>query len=248
MATLTTGISASTVEFSVTGDVSAAETGESYRIDDEVIILREFVRTKAVRRGPRNPNRWSVSRGQAGTTAASHLTGAEIVAVEEAVTTSETLVPPDPFAGEGGAAVEQTMSILGPFAIDWTQEASLTGDGVALVELPLDCTVIRAWAHVTVRWDGAGSPGSTDYVMYVGVGTTLSGMVTATSYNQWRVHEPSSLPGVVIENPGQSSSSMNFSVVRVTDEGLSLMAQLQNFAGALNAGSADIYALIGTTA
>lgn len=104
MATLTANISSSTLEFSVSGTVTLARTGQQYRIDNEVITLREFVRTKAVRRGPRNPNRWAVSRGQAGTTAASHTAGATIYAVEEAVAVSTTLAEPLPFAGAPGAA------------------------------------------------------------------------------------------------------------------------------------------------
>jgi hypothetical protein len=107
MATLTANINSAVGEFDVSGDVSAAVPGTEYRIDDEVITLRSFKR-EPLPWSPRNRGKWIVSRGMSGTTPATHLAAAEIVAVEEAVTTSETLAPPEPFAGEGGGSIAAT--------------------------------------------------------------------------------------------------------------------------------------------
>jgi hypothetical protein len=108
MATLTADITADARQLEVTGDVSASRLGQQYRIDDEVVTLRDYVKVdingNPDYRGTRDPQQWYITRGDAGTTAATHSAGASIVAVEEAVAVSTTLVEPLPFAGAGGVA------------------------------------------------------------------------------------------------------------------------------------------------
>ena len=118
MATLTADVSAEARLFLITGDASSAVAGTEYRIDDEVVTLRDFekvdINGNPNYRGTRDPNRWIVTRGDAGTEAATHSAGDAIVAVEEAVVVGTTLVPPDPFAGAGAggqaAFVEPTTA------------------------------------------------------------------------------------------------------------------------------------------
>ncbi len=101
MATLSGGINATTDHLRVTG--GTAEIGRPYRIDNEVIILRDFERYPFPW-SPRDATRWDVTRGAEGSTAASHSNGATIYATNDAMTTGTTLTPPDPFPSSGGGS------------------------------------------------------------------------------------------------------------------------------------------------
>lgn len=113
MATLTSNVSATARLFLISGDASAARLGKPYRVDDEVVTLRSFQRLDAKGHpshvGIPNPNRWIVTRGDAGTHRATHSGGAEVVGVEEAVLTGVTLAQPDPFAD--GSEVQTVLTL-----------------------------------------------------------------------------------------------------------------------------------------
>jgi hypothetical protein len=199
MATLTANISASVTEFSITGDTSDAETGQGYRIDDEVIVLREFVRTKATRRGPRNRNRWAVSRGQDGTTAASHLLGAEIFALNGAVATGVSLSEPEPFAGTGeGGGVTVDNTVDAPVAVTSIVAAGATfaGDEATLPVAVLRRTTVITHAQIltlhSTRVELVPDQGTNAVIDFLRIFvvsdiTTAYGNIGASSYLELRV-------------------------------------------------------------
>lgn len=81
---------------------SEQDNGFGFRIDDEKLTFLGYDRSSTARiveylGGDRT--RWKVARGQDGTTAASHLAGAELLAVADAFAAGEDLTPPSPFAG-----------------------------------------------------------------------------------------------------------------------------------------------------
>lgn len=154
MATLTANLSSTALDFTVTGSTALAATGTQYRIDDEVITLRAFVREPEPW-SPRNRNRWNVSRGQAGTTAATHLAGATIVGIEKAVTTGTTLVEPEPFAG-ASAGSQQDISLLGPYTVNFDTVGIEDDDiGLSMFTTELDWIILDCWVRIIVPWNNA---------------------------------------------------------------------------------------------
>lgn len=108
MTTLAANISA-TDDVIVVNPGSAPVGGFRFRIDDEMLLyLGPDVSTTARRvdvlEGDRT--RWHVERGQAGTTAASHNSGATLYGVSDAFATSGTLTPPGPFGGGAGLSAD----------------------------------------------------------------------------------------------------------------------------------------------
>jgi hypothetical protein len=108
MTTLAENASASDREIVVDSD-AALDPGQRFRLDDEILTFFGYDRDSVVdallvRRSERRPwtgerTRWAVERGQDGTTAASHLSGATLYAVADARVTGTDLTPPLPFAG-----------------------------------------------------------------------------------------------------------------------------------------------------
>ncbi len=102
MATLRSNIGATAREIRIDGDVSSAVQGRQYRIDDEIVTLRSFVRGLKGS-GASLRDQWYITRGDGGTASSAHTAGTEVFAVGPAVVTSDSMAAPSPFGSSSPA-------------------------------------------------------------------------------------------------------------------------------------------------
>lgn len=106
MAVLAADITASQRSLELEEDTALATYGGYYRIESEVVRITNFGRARGLH-GAIQTRKWSVRRGELGTTPATHSAGAEVKAMVDAFAVGENLTRPAPFAGtgEGGSGV-----------------------------------------------------------------------------------------------------------------------------------------------
>lgn len=137
--TLTANIGADDTLIRVTGTVpDDLDSGSSFRIGDELMTFQRFEpkRTTIGNLTVEIPfakvpsrNVWLVSRGQSGSTKASHTAGASLVGAAGAWVSSSSPTPPDPFADSGGGGVTVTGSQGGgPFTATAVKLAGVATD------------------------------------------------------------------------------------------------------------------------
>lgn len=231
MATLTANITADQEILPVS--TSVVTPGSYFTIGSEAILVHGTSRGPTGRAFDRKF--WSVERGIAGTTRASHSSGA-------------TLTQYYPDAASSGVGAPQQVSLLGPFPIAFDTPG--LDDGVVLAELPAGTIVIRAWVIVTTPTSepehlliiAIGGPGysqsgdgDTHHLIVYGVAEDLTGNFNEDTY--------AVEPGIGIDANPQGVSKVGMA----TAEGAVLVA-LSSDLGTATSGAFDIYALIATPA
>jgi hypothetical protein len=140
---------------------------------------------------------------------------------------------------------EQTISLIGPYPIDYTMTA-LTDYAVELGdELAVGTVVIRAWAIVGDRWVATPIFGANDLKLDIGIGNVAEGTLSVAVDGSLSEREQSYPSRILVESgtPGVVSTTVAQAVV----PGQFLTVGLTNYPGAtMTAGTADIYALIAT--
>lgn len=136
--TLTSTITADEETVAVTGTVLASIVGNiRFALDDEILTLRGFGTMRPHPNGSVVVNRqsWICSRGQEGSTKATHTSGTELKAVANAWLAGASITPPSPIVESGGSSgVTVTGSQGGgPFVATEIKVAGVAtdlGDGV----------------------------------------------------------------------------------------------------------------------
>jgi hypothetical protein len=109
--TLAQAIDATAEIVDLAGYVSGAETGATYRIEDELITLQSFgVKAIDAATYP-DPTRWNVRRGQHGTARAPHASGSAVTRATMAFVAGSSLADPAPFTGGGVALTDGTTTV-----------------------------------------------------------------------------------------------------------------------------------------
>lgn len=97
MTTLAATIDATTELLVITGSTVGAARGETYRIDDELVVLQSFGLLAIDNATYTDLTKWNVRRAQHGTSGAQHLAGATVVRATPAYLSGLSLAPPEPF-------------------------------------------------------------------------------------------------------------------------------------------------------
>jgi hypothetical protein len=199
-----------------------------------------------VRQKGLDATRWVVTRGVGDSVAASHLAGATLTAAVQASVSSETLIPPDPFADAGG---EQTIRLLGPFHIAF-DTAGVASDGppqgVSLgATIPANSVLLRIHCENPVAWDQ--DPDNA----YLEIIATTVGQPNGWPVARYRIGDSFSTAASHVGGAEAiANSSGNAEVLDSVQRtyafgasGNSLRAFVDNVTGATQ-GEVDIYALI----
>jgi hypothetical protein len=264
MATLTGNISATQTVIPVSG--SAPQTGSYFIVDSEAV---KFLGTS---RGPQGRSffrdYWSIDRGVAGTTAATHSNGAALTQYypdaaggvgDSGVTVDNgtdppaavtTLVAPGAvIAGEQATLAALSFQLIGPVRVNVGDSGAKIlnsqgpgAGGVEIADIP-DGSVVDAW----IAGPGWVSPGGglTTILGYVGVGS-LAVWDTVGPLNGWDLMSPSGGQTVISEYfaPGGLFEAQR-GVRAVADGDQTLIAGYQtNNDGTPSSGYFDVYVII----
>lgn len=109
MAVLAADITASQRSLELEEDTALATYGGYYRIESEVVRITNFGRARGLH-GAVQTRKWSVRRGELGTTRATHSAGTEVKAMVDAFAVGANLTPPAPFAAEGDGGLSNPVT------------------------------------------------------------------------------------------------------------------------------------------
>jgi hypothetical protein len=266
--TLAAGISASD-RYCTVNQPPTQPPGSYYRIGDEVVQHIGFATPTPI---------WSqtflqlyIARGQLGTTAASHLSGAALTYVRPEFLSATAETDPGPFetggAGGGGVTVDNltdppmsvttliapgaqisgseatllTTYLLGPYTVNWND--SNVGTDVHEVG-PIDdgLLIVNGWMFPTTPWTHTGgAPVTSSFYITVHVASALGGGHEADL-------TVASYDGVQTFNSGAEPDPAGvgsvYKSVALTDATSTIGFQAYADAGTLTAGVADIYLLV----
>lgn len=189
-----------------------------YLIDSELVRVGGSQLTGAVG-GERTV--WIVERGYAGTTAASHNSGAALA----------RHYPDAPGAGGGGDSATQ---LLGPFTVNYN-DPGVGDDFVSVAALPAGAIVIDAWAFVPTAFTSDPAPTQPDthqFLISLGPNTGL--------IRSYALADAASSVGM---EPGRLALT-EAGGIEIVQPGASLSVELYPAAGVFTAGVAEVYALI----
>jgi hypothetical protein len=115
VSTLTSSISESETDLSVTDPIETLIQGDVLRIGDEAVLFLGYTWDAtyrgANRRGRFTYTTWNVQRGYLGSTAATHAGGTEIMAANDAFVAAEDLTTPSPFTSSGGSGLPDQWAV-----------------------------------------------------------------------------------------------------------------------------------------
>jgi hypothetical protein len=249
MATLSANINATQTVIPVSG--AAPQTGSFLTVDSEAI---KFLGTS---RGPQGRSflrdYWSVDRGVAGTTAATHSNGATLtqyypdaaggvggsgVNVDNGVdppAAVTTLVAPGAVIA-GDSATLLTTRLLGPFTV--TSATPDIGDGAFLADIAEGTIIVRTWAVTDTAFD-------TGAILTIGLGSADFGPPD-DDWDTLSYHAVDNLTG----NPGRIFETPTPDGALPPRVGISSSTGVLTayIAQAVTQGSARVYAIIATPA
>lgn len=137
MATLTADVTAAAKSW----NVSALPVGDYLQVDDEIVHVLDKQRTTS---------RIRVERGYAGTTAATHSSGA---------TLTPLYIPSVPVGGV------QQVRLLGPYEFNYNTPGIDSGLYLTGVfEFTAGMILLDLWVEIVTAWDPGGTPNTTLYV------------------------------------------------------------------------------------
>jgi hypothetical protein len=201
-----------------------------YTIDDENVRVRdELHRTSdddaSLSGRPDMTDGRFVERAVAGTTAASHSSGA-------------TMTRYYPDAVSSGSGVQQ-LSLLGPYTVNY-DDPGIGADIVYVADIDPDVYVVNAWFLPTTQWNHVLAPASSSFYITIKHGPDD---VVVANYDRVGSSQPTSEPTVTL---GDANSSIYKQVVKTGPLARVGFQAFPDAGSVFFQGVADIYLLIAT--
>jgi hypothetical protein len=230
MPTLSAAIDARQQHIPVANPAQNLRQGTLLRIDDEVIRLEGY--DGGPFPGGTDYNSWHVRRGQNGTAADAHDSGANIQAATDAFLAGTFTEPPSPFDTGTGAG---RVRMLGPERIAF-DTPDLTTNGIAIFEgeIPANA-IVDAFAVTITEWDGAQAGDDLLLSLFV---PPVTGGPTLVDYDLGATVGGGS---VGLAEPNLLSDTSHHRALAVQQASIGVFVGV---AGTLTAGESDVYVLI----